>query len=151
MSACTPVPPGATSSTPPVGQALQTGSTCINPHYTNLAYNPSDPAPPSPGLSPSSPQCTEGDAIISGELRGKLTIATSGNIVVSNDVTYQCADGSGGASTADPDSVAACDTSGRTPFSAFSPRASSSWPARSPRAGAPTRPVRRMPPDRRFL
>jgi len=77
--------------------AFPTGATCINPYYYNLAAN--------------SPQCIEGDAIIEGELQGQLTLATSADIIVSRDLTYQCADGSGGATTANPSSVAACNSS----------------------------------------
>ena len=76
--------------------ALPAGATCINPYYYNLAAN--------------SPQCTEGDAIIEGELQGQVTLATSADIIVSRDLTYQCADGSGGATTTDPSSVAACNS-----------------------------------------
>jgi hypothetical protein len=73
------------------------GATCINPYYYNLAANSS--------------QCTEGDAIIEGELQGQVTLTTSADIIVSRDLTYQCADGSGGATTTDPSSVAACNSS----------------------------------------
>ncbi|MGD0439574.1 MAG: hypothetical protein ABSB52_03010 [Acidimicrobiales bacterium] len=76
--------------------AFPSGATCINPFYYNL------PA--------TSTQCTEGDAIIEGELEGQLTLATSADIIVSRDLTYQCADGSGGATDADPSSVAACNS-----------------------------------------
>ena len=40
-----------------------------------------------------------------------MTLATSADIIVSRDLTYQCADGSGGATTTDPSSVAACNSS----------------------------------------
>jgi hypothetical protein len=77
-------------------QALPSGATCINPFYYNLAAN--------------SPQCTEGDAIIEGELQGQVTLATSADIIVSRDLTYECADGSGAATDADPSSVVACNS-----------------------------------------
>ena len=73
------------------------GATCINPYYYNLAA--------------SSPQCVEGDAIVEGELQGQVTLTTSADIIVSRDLTYQCADGSGGATTTDPSSVVACNSS----------------------------------------
>ncbi|MGA2803206.1 MAG: hypothetical protein ABSF89_02275 [Acidimicrobiales bacterium] len=73
------------------------GATCINPYYYNLPSN--------------SPQCTEGDAIIEGELQGQVTLATSADIIQSRDLTYECADGSGGATDVVPSSVAACNSS----------------------------------------
>ena len=88
--------PPAVSTVDPTHLALPTGATCINPYYYNLAAN--------------SPQCTEGDAIVEGELQGQVTLATSADIIVSRDLTYQCADGSGGATTTDPSSVAACNS-----------------------------------------
>ena len=87
----------AVSTVDPTHLALPTGATCINPYYYNLAANSS--------------QCTEGDAIVEGELQGQVTLTTSADIIVSRDLTYQCADGSGGATTTDPSSVAACNSS----------------------------------------
>ena len=78
--------------------ALPSGATCLNPYYWNLAAN--------------SPQCTEGDAIVEGELRGQVTLSTSASIMVSRDLTYQCADGAGGATDANPSSIAACNAVG---------------------------------------
>jgi hypothetical protein len=78
--------------------ALPSGATCINPYYYNL--------------SATATECTEGDAIIEGELHGQITLAASADIIVSRDLTYQCADGSGGASLTDPSSVAACNQAG---------------------------------------
>jgi hypothetical protein len=78
--------------------ALPSGATCINPYYYNL--------------SATSTQCTEGDAVIEGELHGQITLAASADIIVSRDLTYQCADGSGGASDVDPSTVAACNQAG---------------------------------------
>jgi hypothetical protein len=92
--------PPLVSTVDPTHLAFPTGATCINPYYYNLAAN--------------SPQCTEGDAIIEGELQGQVTLATSADIIVSRDLTYQCADGSGGATTTDPSSVAACNSAGVT-------------------------------------
>jgi hypothetical protein len=77
-----------------------TGANCINPYYYSV------PA--------SSSQCTEGDAIVEGELQGQVTLAASADIIVSRDLTYQCADGSGGATITDPSSVVACNTAGTT-------------------------------------
>jgi len=61
-------------------------------------------------LAASSSQCIEGDAIVEGELQGQVTLATSADIIVSRDLTYECADGSGGATATDPSSVAACNS-----------------------------------------
>ncbi|MGD0942877.1 MAG: hypothetical protein ABR972_01160 [Acidimicrobiales bacterium] len=90
--------PPSVSIVDPSHLALPSTATCINPYYYNL--------------SASSSQCTEGDAIIEGELHGQITLAASGDIVVSRDLTYQCADGSGGASDANPSSVPACNQAG---------------------------------------
>ncbi|HLN05337.1 MAG TPA: hypothetical protein VK217_03585 [Acidimicrobiales bacterium] len=64
--------------------------------------------------SATSPQCYEGDVYIEGELHGQLTVASSANIMVTRNLTYQCADGGGGASATNPASVTAC-TSSATP------------------------------------
>jgi len=74
------------------------------------------PTVPSDGSSPcfnpyqyaqqaDSSQCLEGDVYIEGELHGQLTVASAANIMITRDLTYQCADGSGGASATDPSSV----------------------------------------------
>ena len=39
-----------------------------------------------------------------------MTLATSADIIVSRDLTYECADGSGGATATDPSSMAACNS-----------------------------------------
>jgi hypothetical protein len=88
--------PPAVSTVDPGGLALPAGATCINPYYYNLPAN--------------STQCTEGDAIVEGELQGQVTLASSADIIVSRDLTYECADGSGGATDVDPSSVAACNS-----------------------------------------
>jgi hypothetical protein len=80
------------------GTALPAGATCINPFYSSN--------------SATSAQCSEGDALVEGELHGQVTLATAANVIVTRDVTYACADGSGGASSADPSSVTACNASG---------------------------------------
>ncbi len=54
--------------------------------------------------------CLEGDAYIEGELQGQLTVASAANIIITRNLTYQCADGSGPASPADPSSVSGCTT-----------------------------------------
>jgi hypothetical protein len=90
--------PPAVSAIGDANLALPAGATCINPYYS--------------GLGPTSSQCTEGDAIVEGELRGEVTLATSADIIVSRDLTYQCADGAGGATTTDPSSVPACNADG---------------------------------------
>jgi hypothetical protein len=88
--------PPTVSTVDPTHLALPAGATCINPYYYNLAA--------------SSSQCIEGDAIVEGELQGQVTLATSADIIVSRDLTYECADGSGGATATDPSSVAACNS-----------------------------------------
>ncbi len=92
---------------------------------TNSSGAPIPPSVPSDGSTPcfnpyqysnpaTSPQCYEGDVYVEGELHGQLTIASSANIMITRDLTYQCADGSGGASATNPSSVSAC-TSSTTP------------------------------------
>jgi len=54
--------------------------------------------------------CLEGDAYIEGELSGQLTVASADNIIITRNLTYQCADGSGVASATDPSSVPGCTT-----------------------------------------
>jgi hypothetical protein len=93
---CSYQTPPAVHTVDPSNLALPTGATCINPYYYNLPANSS--------------QCIEGDAIVEGELQGQVTLATSADIIVSRDLTYQCADGSGGATTVDPSSVTACNS-----------------------------------------
>jgi hypothetical protein len=62
--------------------ALPTGATCANPWkpYTTSGTTPS---------------CAtvegEGDAIVEGEVRGQVTVGTAANIVISRDITYDCA------------------------------------------------------------
>lgn len=58
--------------------------------------------------------CDEGDVYLEGELQGQLTIASEANIMITRDLTYQCADGSGGASQSNPSTVSLC-TSESTP------------------------------------
>jgi len=93
-------PPAVSTIGDPGHLALPAGATCINPYYYSLPT--------------SSSQCTEGDAIVEGELQGQVTLAASADIIVSRDLTYQCADGAGGATTTDPSSVVACNTAGAT-------------------------------------
>jgi hypothetical protein len=62
--------------------------------------------------TPASSQCPsgtigEGDVIIEGELKGQVTLASDSNVIISRDVTYNCADGAGAASQTLP---AACST-----------------------------------------
>lgn len=63
---------------------LPTSATCINPWKP---YAPSSVC--NSGIS------TEGDAVVEGEVEGQVTVGTEDNIIVSRDVTYECADNSG--------------------------------------------------------
>lgn len=68
------------------------GSTpCFNPYRSTVSVR--------------TPSCYEGDVYVEGELNSQLTIGTSANIIVTRDLTYACADGSGGANPTDPSSV----------------------------------------------
>ncbi len=104
-----------------VGQPLQaavtaSGSTpaipaqsCINPYYPNYWSAASGAAVTTPATSS---VCEEGDAIVEGEFSGQTTVVADNDIIVSRDLTYQCADGTGGASNVNPQSVTACNQSG---------------------------------------
>ena len=60
-------------------------------------------------LDTSQPQCYEGDVYLEGELNGQLTVGSTANIIITRDLTYYCASGSGPASQTDPSSVPACE------------------------------------------
>ncbi|MGA2528183.1 MAG: hypothetical protein ABSG36_03355 [Acidimicrobiales bacterium] len=67
---------------------------CFNPYQSALPFN--------------NPDCEEGDVYLEGELKGQLTVASQANIMITRDLTYQCADGAGGASLSNPSSVPLC-------------------------------------------
>jgi len=69
---------------------------CFNPYQVAAAADSS--------------QCLEGDAYVEGELKGQLTIGSAANIIITRNITYQCVDGSGGASETNPDAVSGCST-----------------------------------------
>ena len=96
--ACRPTASSTCRTTPcrPVPTAPSRRTTARTP-----CFNPYQSAQPA-----NSPQCLEGDVYIEGELHGQLTVASAANIMVTRDLTYACADGSGGASATDPSSVA---------------------------------------------
>lgn len=77
------------------GTALPSGATCINPYYYNQ--------------SASSQYCSEGDALVEGELHGQVTVGSSNYIIQTRDITYACVDGVGAASSTDPSNVSACE------------------------------------------
>lgn len=125
----TATPPGATTPTCSGGGTFS----AANPFITGILL-PSDgvvyvqnygsstqPSLPNDGSSPCfnpyqsaqgqySSYCLEGDLYIEGELKGQLTLASAANIIITRDLTYQCADGSGAASATDPSSVPGCTT-----------------------------------------
>ncbi len=73
------------------------GSTpCFNPYQSSASVT--------------SGSCYEGDVYIEGELSGQLTVASAANIMVTRNITYACASGSGPASSTNPSSVTACAT-----------------------------------------
>lgn len=80
---------------------------CINPYYTN--YWAAGAVVTTPATSS---VCEEGDAIVEGELSGQVTLVADNNVIVSRDLTYGCADGTGGANDANPSSVTACNQAG---------------------------------------
>jgi hypothetical protein len=83
------------------------------PPVANECLDPYTPLWSSTWLAtPAASQCPagnigEGDAIIEGELSGQITLASDANVLISRDVTYACADGTGGASETIP---AACSS-----------------------------------------
>lgn len=92
-------------------------TTCIDPYFYNTLNSSGTLAAPAPPNG-----CEEGDAIVEGELRGALTVAADNNIIVSRDLTYQCADGSGGATEQNPALVVACNTAGTNDVLALVPQ-----------------------------
>lgn len=68
--------------------ALPTGATCLDPWKP---YTPGTTAAPCA-------QAFQGDAIVEGEVQGEVTVGAANNIVISRDLTVQCAD-SGGVAT----------------------------------------------------
>ena len=119
----------STSTFTSAGSALQPGTaasggvpavpatTCLDPFYYNTV-NSSNAVVAAPT---SLVTCEEGDAIVGGEFSGQVTIAADNSIVVSRDLTYGCADGSGAASDANPAGVAACNSAGSTDVLALVP------------------------------
>jgi hypothetical protein len=92
------------------------GSNCLDPYFYNTVVgNKVVPAPTSLGT------CEQGDAIVEGEFTGQVTIASDNNIIVSRDLTYQCADGGGAATDVNPASVAACNAAGTNDVLALVP------------------------------
>jgi hypothetical protein len=85
---------------PPSGSTVPTindgSAPCFNP------YQVSQPA--------DSAQCVEGDTYVEGELHGQLTIASSANIIITRDLTYNCVDFAGSAVVTNPDTVSGCTT-----------------------------------------
>lgn len=75
----TPAGPAATRG------ALPTGATCLDPWKP---YTPGTKAAPCP-------QAYQGDAIVEGEYQGEITVGAANNIIISRDLTAQCADASG--------------------------------------------------------
>jgi hypothetical protein len=104
ISAGQPLQPAVTASG---GNAAIPAATCINPYFANYLSGGAVKTTPS-----TSSNCEEGDAIVEGEFHGQVTIAADNNIIISRDLTYQCADGSGGATDVNPNSVAACNSAG---------------------------------------
>jgi Flp pilus assembly protein TadG len=93
-------------------------TSCIDPYLYNTLSGGGNTLTPSPT---SLTTCEEGDAIVEGEFTGAVTIAADNNVVVSRDLTYQCADGAGAASDLNPSSVAACNAAGSNDVLALVP------------------------------
>jgi type II secretory pathway pseudopilin PulG len=92
------------------GNAGVKAATCIDPYLYNYL---SGGVETDPGTAPAtSLNCTQGDAIVEGELEGLLTLSASNDIIVSRDLTYDCSDAGGAASNVNPASVAACNSAG---------------------------------------
>lgn len=106
-------PPVAGSST----KAHVPVTSCMDPFYYNTVSGGSNT------VTASTPPdgCEEGDAIVEGEFTGQVTVAADNNIIVSRDLTYQCADGSGGATDVNPANVPACNGPGTNDVLALVP------------------------------
>jgi hypothetical protein len=85
----------ASSVTPPslaqyvTAGALPAGATCLNP------WKPYSPASSQINSQTCGVVSREGDVVVEGEVQGQVTLAAEDNIVVSRDITYECADTSG--------------------------------------------------------
>jgi Tfp pilus assembly protein PilX len=75
-------------------QAVPTDPT--NPNYSPIANNCTVPSGIVPTGDTTGYKCSSGDAFISGQLKGQLTIGSYGNIVVVGDTTYKTAPKDGG-------------------------------------------------------
>ena len=71
-----------------VGQ-LPTGSTCLNP------WKPYSPATAQVNAQTCGVVSREGDAVVEGEVDGQVTLGAQNNIIISRNITYQCADAAG--------------------------------------------------------
>jgi hypothetical protein len=74
----------ATSATA-TGFALPYKATCLDPWKPYVPVSGNTPCP----------QAYDGDVIVSGELQGQVTLAAADNVIMSRDISYNCADGSG--------------------------------------------------------
>ena len=73
---------------------VSTTATCfLNPYLAQIAtYMPTNQVGQ---VALSSPQCTEGDLVVEGELSGELTIGADASIMISRPISYACADTGG--------------------------------------------------------
>lgn len=84
-------------------------ASCIDPYLDNTLTGGVET---DPGTLPNATAtCEQGDLVVEGEFRGLLTATATNDIIVSRDLTYQCADTSG-ASNANPGGIAACNAAG---------------------------------------
>jgi hypothetical protein len=78
--------------------------TCINPWLYNTTTTTN---------SASNTECEAGDLVVEGDFHGQATVSADSNIILSRDLTYQCANtGTGAATDVNPYSVSACKTAG---------------------------------------
>jgi hypothetical protein len=68
---------------------LPTGATCLNP------WKPYSPAASQINSQTCGVVSREGDTVVEGEVQGQVTLGAQNDIVISRDITYECADNAG--------------------------------------------------------
>jgi hypothetical protein len=69
--------------------ALPASATCLNP------WKPYSPSTSQVNSQTCAVVSREGDVVVEGEVEGQVTLSAENNIIVSRDLTYECADSSG--------------------------------------------------------
>lgn len=78
--------------------ALPASATCLNP------WKPYSPATSQVDSQTCAVVSREGDVVVEGEVEGQVTLSAQNNIIISRDLTYECADSSGSGGVAQQES-----------------------------------------------